>query len=502
MIPVLLFALPFLGMFFVWVLAWKWPKISKGLACLIAAAGIGLSIQAAVETLAIGVWHYELGGWAAPWGIEIQLTPFGCFWTTLLYLLALLTLTLAATLKKPVFFHPDFFDSALLLLAGSLTALALTRDLFGFYLWVELALLASGLLIARSGPEAFLTAFRFVFWGSAGASFLLLGFLYLYAGTGTLDLDDTLSQLLILKNGGLIGFAGFWVTVGLSLPLMFPAPVLFRNLLSRIPSTLTAFLAPVLGRAAALLLFELYFSTLGAPDFHPPVWLTILEQTAAVFFFGHFWAASRAKSWTQAAGFLSVASLGYVLAGFVLGTTIALQGVLLELANQLVTVAGLFYLGAWLEEAAGTDEMARLRGAGRRQPWIAAGFVLLGFNLVGIPPWGGFYGKVYLLESALQQQQWFLAAALLAAYGFSFYFLCFLGWRLFTRPEPHSAIPPVPLKKGPGVLTAALWIMALSGLALGIWHKAFLRDLVTPALPKAFQHWTPPLEPWNAKDVE
>ncbi len=188
--------------------------------------------------------------------------------------------------------------------------------------------------------------------------------------------------------------------------------------------------------------------------------------------------------------------------GFVLGTTIALQGVLLELANQLVTVAGLFYLGAWLEEAAGTDEIARLGGAGRRQPWVAVVFLLLGFNLVGIPPFGGFYGKVYVFESSLQQQQWFLAAALLAAYGFSFYFLCFLGWKLLSRPESHSAIAPVLLKKGPRVLVAALWVTALSGLAFGIWHKTFLRDLVTPALPKAFQHWTPPLEPWNAKDVE
>jgi multicomponent Na+:H+ antiporter subunit D len=502
MIPVLLFALPFFGMFFVWVLSWKSPKISKGLACVIAAAGVGLSLQAGAETLAIGVWHYELGGWAAPWGIEIQLTPFGCFWTALLYLLALLTLTLMASLKKPVFFHPDFFDSALLLLTGSLAALVLTRDLFDFYLWVELVLLAAGLLIARSGPEAFLTAFRSIFWGSASASFLLLGFLYLYAGTGTLDLDDTLSQLLILKNGGLIGFTGFWVTVGLSLPLLFPAPVLFRTLLSRIPSILTAFLAPVLGRAAALLLFELYFSALGAPDFHPPVWLTLLEQIATVLFLAHFWAASRAKTWTRAAGFLSVASLGYVLMGFVLGTTIALQGVLLELVNQLVTVAGLFYLGAWLEEAAGTDEIARFCGAGRRQPWIAAVFLLLGCNLVGIPPFGGFYGKVYLLESALQQQQWFLAVVLLAAYGFSFYFLFFLGWKLFTRPESPSAAPLGSLRKGPRVLAAALWITALIGLAFGVWHKAFLRELVTPALPKAFQHWTPPLEPWNAKDVE
>jgi multicomponent Na+:H+ antiporter subunit D len=501
MIPVLLFILPFLGIFPVWATAWKWPKFSRLLACLIAVAGIWLSLQAGAGVLADGTGHYELGGWAAPWGIEIRLTPFDCFWTALLYSLAFLTLITLTALKKPVLFSPDFFEAALLLLTGSLCALVLGRDLFDFYLWSELALLAAGLLIARSGTEAFLAAFRLVFWGSVGTSFLLLGVLYLYAGTGTLDLDDCLSQLLISKNGSLIGFGGLWVTVGLSLPLAFPSPFFFKPIFPRIPSVLAAFLAPASGRAAALLLFEIYFSALGAPDFQAPFWLMGLEQLAAVFFLVHFWFASRAKSWNQAAAFLSAASLGYVLVGFVLGTTTALQGALLELVNQWVTVAGLFYLGAWLEEAAGTDELIRLSGAGRRQPWIAVVFLLLGFNLVGIPPFGGFYGKVYLLEAALQQQQWFLALSLLAAYGFGLYFLGFLGWKLFAKAEPHSAAPAL-LKKGPRVLAAILWGGALAGLAFGVWHKTLLRDIVTPALPKAFQHWTPPLEPWNGKDVE
>jgi len=156
MIPVLLFILPFLGVFPVWATAWKWPKFSRFLACLIAMAGLWLSLQAGA--LSGGAGPYELGGWAAPWGIEIRLTPFGCFWTALLYTLTLLTLLTLSALKKPVLFSPDFFEAALLLLTGSLGALVLGRDLFDFYLWVELALLAAGLLIARSGADAFLAA--------------------------------------------------------------------------------------------------------------------------------------------------------------------------------------------------------------------------------------------------------------------------------------------------------------------------------------------------------
>ena len=496
MTPAILLLLPFFALFPIFAAAWVGPRFSRSLALAAASAGFLTALWAGAQTLSAGIWPSEMGGWAAPWGIEIRLSPFACLWTALLYLLAFLRLLT----EKPASSSPDYFDAALLLLTGSLAALGLDKDFFDFYLWVELALVAGGLLILREGLDYLWMAFRFVFWGSAGASFLLLGIIYLYSGTGTLDLDDLLSQLLIDKNEDLIGFGGFFVTLGLALPLMFPGSRIFAPFLSRLSPGLMAFAGPLLGRAAAFLLFEIYFSGLGAPGFQPPLWLKGLEQIAAVFFLADFWFARRQKKWEPVTGFLSAASLGYLLVGFILGSTPALQGALLELVSQLFALSGLFYLSVWLKEAAGTDELARFSGAARRAPWTAAAFLSLAFNLVGLPPFGGFYGKYYLFEAALQQQQWFLGLALLGAYGFSFFYLVKVGWKLFTRAEGDPQA--VSIRKAPKLLTAVLWGLALGGLALGLCHKTLLRDIITPALPKAFQHWTPPVENWNSQDVE
>jgi multicomponent Na+:H+ antiporter subunit D len=496
MTPGLLLLLPFFAAFPVFAAVWVSPRFSRALAMAAAVAGFLAALGAGAQSLSAGVWPSEMGGWAAPWGVEIRLSPFACFWTALLYLSTVLKLLT----DKPASSSSDYFDAALLLLTGSLAALALDKDLFDFYLWVELALVAGGLLIVREGPGYLWMAFRFVFWGSVGASFLLLGLIYLYSGTSTLDLDDLLSQLLIDKNEDLIGFGGFFVTLGLALPLMFPGSRLFAPFLSRLSPGLMAFLGPLLARAAALLLFEIYFSGLGAPGFQPPLWLKALEQIAAVFFLADFWFARRQKNWEPVTGFLSAASLGYLLAGFILGSTPALQGALLELVSQVLALTGLFYLSVWLKEAAGTDELARFSGAARRAPWTAAAFLLLGLNLVGLPPFGGFYGKYYLFEAALQQRQWFLSLALLGAYGFSLFYLGKAAWKLFTREEGDPQA--VSIKKAPKRVTAVLWVLALAGLALGFWHKTLLRDIITPALPKAFQHWTPPVENWNSQDVE
>ncbi|HET9869400.1 MAG TPA: proton-conducting transporter membrane subunit, partial [bacterium] len=196
--------------------------------------------------------------------------------------------------------------------------------------------------------------------------------------------------------------------------------------------------------------------------------------------------------------FLCVAPLGYVLAGFALGTTAALQGALLELACELPALAGLFYLAQWLKECAGTDDLGRLRGLGRRAPGAASAFLLLGAGLVGVPLFGGFYAKLYVFEAALRQQQWWLVLGLAGAYGFSLLAWGVLAWRLFQAPTRETPIP----RKSRPALEAVLALLALAGLAMGLRHQALLRDVITPALPQAFQHWTPPVEDWDGKDVE
>ncbi|HVM32439.1 MAG TPA: proton-conducting transporter membrane subunit [bacterium] len=499
--PDLLFLLPFAAVFPVWVLAWFDARLSRALALAVAVAGVLAALGGFFAKFSPGLMAAPMGGWAAPWGIEIRIVPFTIFWTALLYLLAFLGLWVGVGREKSAGLGPDAAPAAILLFTGSLAALGMDRDLFDLYLFVELALLAGGILIARGGRDLYWPAFRFTLAGSLGASFLLLGFLYLYAGTGTLNLDDLLSQLLIDKNEDLIGFGGAWLTLGLALALLFPAPGLFSAFLARLSPELTAFLAPLVGRSAALLLFSLYFCALGAPGFQTPLGLAAAEQAAVVFFLAGFWAGSGEKTWGKVTAFLSVAVLGYVVAGFVLGSTTALQGALLELVSQSLALAGFFYLSIWLRDAVGTDELARLAGLGRRAPGAAALFILLGLNLAGLPPTGGFYGKYYLFEAALQQRQWFLALALLAAYGFTLVYFARGAWRLFVRPE-ENPLPLLHPKKTPASLNAALWILALAGLALGLAHKTFLKDLITPALPKAFQHWTPPVETWGTKDVE
>src|SRR5579859_5432210 len=108
MTPGLLLLLPFFAAFPVFAVAWVSPRLSRDLALAAAGAGFLTALWAGAQTLSGEVWPSEMGGWAAPWGVEIRLSPFACFWTALLYLLTLLKLFTDESVSSP----SDYFDAA------------------------------------------------------------------------------------------------------------------------------------------------------------------------------------------------------------------------------------------------------------------------------------------------------------------------------------------------------------------------------------------------------
>ncbi len=499
-IPILILLSPLAGSLFCVFSPFFSGRLTRFLAWFSLAAGLIFTLESFGPLLSTGDWRYALGGWPPPWGIELVLTPFTAFFACLLLVLSLVVLVYFRSLRLPGssgIWKENLAHSFHLLMTAAGLALLFTRDAVNLFLFLEVFLLAGAGLMASLGEKAWLAAFNFFFWGSVGATLYLAGIVFLYSATATPNLDDILAQLFIAKNFSMALTAGFFLGFGFIFLLVFPAPFFFQKTLNRIPSFLLAFFSSVIPRLAAVLLFGFYFFVLDVPGLTAPTWLTVLAYLVSLAFLTGFFFASRQKDYLVTLGFLGAAQMGFLFLGFYLGNKSALTGSLLEVLSQVLTVAGLFFIGQNLREDAGIQSLSRLTGLARQRPLMGLALVIFASSIVGVPPTGGFFGKWFLAQGAMEKHDWLALATLAAVTVFNFLFFARLTRLLYEHHSDYPALPPTRMESRLPVL-----LLAAAILLLGVFHEGLIHKFIEPALPKAFQNLPVPNVPFLGKEVE
>lgn len=142
-------------------------------------------------------WHYMMGGWIPPIGIEFALDPLNSILAVLVTFISMLvSLYSRPFVKDEDWLHVGGYYTLFGLLTVGLSGMIITGDVFNLYVYLEIMSLSGYALIALGGRKSMLAAFRYLLIGTIGASLYLLGVGYLYAMTGTLNMAD-LAQLII-----------------------------------------------------------------------------------------------------------------------------------------------------------------------------------------------------------------------------------------------------------------------------------------------------------------
>jgi multicomponent Na+:H+ antiporter subunit D len=499
-LPVLLLTIPLAGSWLVLAAGFLSHRLSRTVAYAILLFDLLLIPRSLPHLLSQESWHYSLGGWAPPWGIELILTPFSLLLAAIVLLTALFSVfylgsfSLLAGLLK---IRESLAGFLLLVLASSLIGLLWIRDGFTLYLFLQIFLVGATALMVCLARQGWLAFFYFLLTNSAGASLLLMGFLFLYAVTGTFHLDDILAQLFISKNYPMALVAGVLTAAGWVCPFFFPSPRFFTGLLSQTPPFLVGFISSVFVRIGVYALFLFIFFVLGVPGIVQPLGLVLLEYLLVLLFLLEFFSAAREKDFLHSVAFLSVAQLGYVLSGFILGNKSALTGALMELLTQALIVAGLFFIAGSLRSGSGGIPFSRMVGLARHRPLTGLSLVVFAAAIVGIPPTGGFFGKWYLIQGALEKRDGVILGAVILSVAFNFVY--FFKLTLFLYEHRSASLSRVRVSLATKV---PFLLLAAGVLLLGILHQEIIHSFIEPALPKAFQNLPVPNVPFLGKQVE
>lgn len=340
---------------------------------------------------------YALGEWAPPFGIVLvadRLAALGVIVTSILAAAALLYASSGFD-QKGRHFHA-IFQLQLVGINGAF----LTGDVFNLFVFFEVMLLASYILLAHGGGlNKSRAGFAYVTLNLAGSAVFLIALGMIYGTLGTLNLADIALQLQSVpaEQASLVRLAGaLLITVFLLkaavLPLSFWLPHAYAAAGAPV-AALFAIMTKV-GIVATLRVQMIAFNGAETTSTLMGDWLVIAALATIVF---------------AALGVLTAKRLQALVAWLVLSSA----GVLLivpPLANSIVTSAGLYYLvqsaivGAAFFMLAGLISTARgsaedtLVGAGRlSNNTLKLGFLVLAATTAGLPPFSGFIGKLMLL---------------------------------------------------------------------------------------------------------
>ena len=160
----------------------------------------------------------------------------------------------------------------------------------------------------------------------------------------------------------------------------------------------------------------------------------------------------------------TVSQLSYVTLGAMLATPAALMGAALQIVMHAYGKITLFMTAGAIYTGTKKAEISQLDGLGRLMPWTFAAFGLGALSIIGLPPFGGLWPKLFLMEGSAEGGQPWLIAALVASSLLNIGYLLPIFLRGVLRPEPQ----PNPMKPGKPPLLAVLppVITGIGALAL------------------------------------
>lgn len=389
---------------------------------------------------------YPLGGWSAPFGIVLVVDR-----------LSAMMLALTWTIAVPVLWyatggwdsHGRYFHALFHFQLMGLSGAFVTGDLFNLFVFFEVLLIASYVLLVHGhGRERFKAGLHYVVLNLVASALFLIGLAIIYGVTGTLNMADLairVAQLApqeasLLKAGALLLLVVFGLKAAI-VPLYLWLPGTYAA-----ASAPVAALFAIMTKVGVYSIIRVHAVILGESAGHAALaaepWLLPVALTTTVL---GVLGALASHSLSRLVSYLTVASVGTILAGVGLFTPAALSAALYYMVHSTLVIAALFLLVELVASQRG-DIGDRLQPSTPvAQPIMLGLMTLLGAaSAAGLPPLPGFLGKLMVLQSAAETpaQGWVWAVVLSAGF-LTLIGLARAGTILFWNvlPSEHQSSP-------------------------------------------------------------
>ena len=274
-------------------------------------------------------------------------------------------------------------------------------DLISTYISIELQSLALYILAAflRDDAKASEAALKYFVLGALSSGLLLYGASLVYGFAGSTHFDVIAAAVHGQQNIGVLAglvflICGFAFKVSAA-PFHMWTPDVYEGA----PTPVVGFFAGAPKLAAMVLLARVLVEAFGgAVDQWRQVLIALALISVAVGAFAGLVQSNLKRLWAYS----SIANIGYALVGLAAGGQAGVQSMLLFRLLYVIDVTGFFAcLAALSREGRPLETFDDFAGLVRERPGMALAMTAFSLSAIGIPPFSGFWGKLFVFQAAI-----------------------------------------------------------------------------------------------------
>ncbi|MCM3761557.1 Na+/H+ antiporter subunit D [Alkalihalobacillus oceani] len=390
----------------------KRHKLQRVISGFTTIAMLLVAVYLAVYVYQEGITVLEMGNWPAPFGIVLVADMFATMMVILASLVGVVCLFFAfqtiSSEREKFYFYPFYF----FLLAG-VNGAFLTGDLFNLFVFFEVMLIASYILIVQGGTKYQLReSFKYVVINIFASILFLVGVAYIYSVTGTLNMAHIAERVAELEQVGILNviavlfFVVFAMKGGL-FPLYFWLPRSYYGPPAAIAALFGGLLTKV-GIYAIIRSFTLIFTH--DPDF---THMLILIIAGFTMLFGVLGAVAQ-FDFKRILSYHIISQVGYMVMGLGIYSQLAVAGAIYYISHHIIVKSALFLFAGATERITGTTDLKKMGGLLKTHPYLAWLFFITAISLAGIPPLSGFFSKFPIIVAGFEEGNYIIAIVALA----------------------------------------------------------------------------------------
>lgn len=330
-----------------------------------------------------------------------------------------------------------------------------------FFIGLETASIPMAALVAfdkykHNSAEA---GAKYILSAVFASGLMLYGISLIYGTAGTVYFQDIPAGI----TGSpiqLMAFAFFFAGMGFKISLV-PFHLWTADVYEGAPTSVTSYLSVISKGSAAFVLMTILvkvFAPIAVQWSAVLYGIIIVTITVANLF------AIRQQNLKRFLAFSSISQAGYIMLGVIAGTPGGMASLVYYVLVYMCSNLAVFGVIAMIEQRTGKIRIGDYNGLYRTNPRLSLVMMFALFSLAGIPPFAGFFSKLFIFMSAAGQGYYLLVLIALVNTIVSLYYYLLVIKAMFLN-QSETAIAPI---RSDGYMRVSLIVCMAGVMLLGI----------------------------------